>query len=133
VAINASAAELDELELVHHAMQQAVDDTTRAGRLLDEFHDVMYAAARNRLLQETATNLRDTLGRFRVATLASPERRREHVAEQGQLLEALKQHDPELAESTARQHIRHAREVGLEMLRGLDPTAMAGRRRSARS
>jgi DNA-binding GntR family transcriptional regulator len=125
VAINAAEAELEELALVHQAMQRAVDsDTTLAARLLDEFHDVMYVAARNRLLEETARNLRDTLGRFRIATLASQERWQEHVAEQGELLRALEQRDPDLAEATARQHIRHARDVGLAILRASSPLEM---------
>jgi DNA-binding GntR family transcriptional regulator len=128
VAIHASNAELEELELMHQAMERAVDDTTLAARLLDDFHDLMYSASRNRLLQVSARNLRDTLGRFRVATLASAERRREHVVEKRELLEALKRRDPELAEATARQQIRRAREIGLEMLRALHPSVIGGRR-----
>ena len=134
VAINASAAELEELALVHHAMERALDDdTTMAARLLDEFHDLMYAAARNRLLEETARSLRDTLGRFRIATLASLQRWREHVSEQGELLCALRQRDPDLAEATARQHIRHARDVGLAMLRASAPSEIGSRRRLPRA
>jgi DNA-binding GntR family transcriptional regulator len=125
VATHASTAELEQLELVHEAMERALDDTTRVARLLDEFHDLMHQASRNRLLRDTARNLRDTLGRFRIATLASPERRREHLAEQGRLLAAVKQRNPEQAEALARQHIRRAREVGLDMLRTLPASDLA--------
>jgi len=133
VATHASMAQLEELELLQEAMERAVDDTTLEARLLDEFHDLMYAASRNRLLEDSARNLRDTLGRFRIATLASTERRREYVADQRNLLEAIKRRDPELAEATARQNIRRAREVGLEMLRALHPSELGGRRKLPRA
>lgn len=130
VAVHATAAELEQLELVHEAMRRALDDATAAARLLDEFHDLMYRACRNRLLQESARHLRDTLGRFRIATMASLERRQEHLAGQYELLSALKGRDADTAETLARQDLQRGRAVGLEMLRALQPAELSARART---
>jgi len=117
VATNATAAELDELELLHRAMERVGDDdASRLAGLHDDFHGVMYRATRNKLLYETARHLRETLGRFRAATLASAERRREHLAEHAALLDAIRRRDSDGAEALARKQIQRAREVGLDML-----------------
>jgi DNA-binding GntR family transcriptional regulator len=107
---------LDELERLQRASQLALGEPERCATIHDEFHALMYRATGNRLLDETARHLRETLGRFRQATLATAERQSEHFAAHEELLAAIRRGDADAAEALARQQIRRGWEVGMQML-----------------
>jgi DNA-binding GntR family transcriptional regulator len=119
--------ELSRLQVILESMQEAVVADRRDQVVIANvrFHDIIYGAAGNEMLERIARDLREFVRRFTTLHFASPERvedvLREHIA----ILTALKNHDPEAAERASDAHLEAAREyLGRMQLREFAENAL---------
>ena len=79
------------------------------------FHDVIYGAAGNGMLERLGRDLREFVRRFTTLPFASPERVNDVLVEHRAIVAALEGHDPEAAEAASRAHLSAAREYVVRM------------------
>lgn len=110
-------SELSRLKLILDSMRDAVENDRREQIVIanHRFHDVIYAAAGNRMLARVASDLRDYVRRFSTLPFASPGRVEHVVTEHEAILEALERHDPDAAEKASDKHLANAREYLVRM------------------
>lgn len=92
----ASAGEVD--------LEQIVQSDT-------DFHALVYKASRNERLIQILANLREQIQRFRTTSLAVPGRMKLAIDEHRMIVEALRNHDSEVAQTLAIAHIVTAENV----------------------
>jgi DNA-binding GntR family transcriptional regulator len=90
------------------------------------FHRAIWQAARNRTLTDLLERLAVHLRRYPATTYLRSGRWEEALEEHRQLLEAIRQGDPEAAAKVAEKHMWAARDVRLDMIRDA-PEDPAGR------
>lgn len=102
--------ELEELERRLHFVARRVEegDLSRLVEADTEFHDLLYRASRNQRLVQIIGNLREQIQRLRAASLATPGRMQEMLAEHKQIVEAVARRNGALARRLAEQHIENA-------------------------
>ena len=84
------------------------------------FHETLYRCAHNRYLLKTLNSLQESMALLGPTTLVLAERARTSSREHQEIVAALEQRDPDLAERIVREHIRAAYKVRLtRMLRTL--------------
>jgi DNA-binding GntR family transcriptional regulator len=93
------------------------DDETRAATNL-EFHGAVWAAGHNAVLQDLLERLTVHLVRAPRSTLSAQGRWQEALGEHAALLDAVTAGDADRAGQIAADHMRTAREIRLELLRG---------------
>ena len=110
-------SELARLRLIVDSMRDAVINDRREQIVLanQRFHDVIYAAAGNRMLARVASDLRDYVRRFSTLPFASPGRVEHVLTEHEAILDALERHDPEGARQASDKHLANAREYLVRM------------------
>ncbi|MHA1153599.1 MAG: GntR family transcriptional regulator [Alphaproteobacteria bacterium] len=114
-------AEIDLLDALLARAEAAEDHPTRLASINREFHQAIQAAAHNRYLTQTLDGLRNALALLRGTTFALPGRAAEAQNEHRSILDAIRAHDAEAAETAARAHIAQAERARLRMLLELDP------------
>lgn len=72
----------------------------------NRFHELLYDASGSRELQRVLTDYHQYVKRIRRITLSQCRRVEKSTDEHRQIVEALKAHDPQLAQSKAKEHIR---------------------------
>ncbi|MDQ7092782.1 GntR family transcriptional regulator [Desulfosporosinus sp. PR] len=82
-----------------------------------DFHALVYKASRNDRLIQILANLREQIQRFRSTSLAVPGRNKDAIEEHRMIVEALRNHNSEEAQSLAMAHIVTAENVMFETLR----------------
>ncbi len=84
----------------------------------NKFHETLYGASHSRILEQVLSNFHHYLQRVRKVTLQSKERAIQSNEEHRQIVEAIRQHDGELAQKLADDHImstiRNIERVGWE-------------------
>jgi DNA-binding GntR family transcriptional regulator len=110
-------SELARLRVVVDSMQQAIGEGRREQVVVanTHFHDVIYGAAGNEMLERLGRDLREFVRRFTTLPFASPERVDHVLTEHRNIVEALEKHDPEAAEAASRAHLAAAREYVVRM------------------
>jgi len=110
-------SELDRLRVVVELMEQAIVNDRREQVVVANavFHDVIYGAAGNELLERLGRDLREFVRRFTTLPFASPERVDHVLNEHRDIVAALEKHDPEAAEDASRAHLSAAREYVVRM------------------
>ncbi|OVZ64979.1 GntR family transcriptional regulator [Pigmentiphaga sp. NML080357] len=84
------------------------------------FHETLYRCAHNRYLLKTLNSLQESMSLLGPTTLAMPGRAQSSSREHQEMVAALEQRDPDLAERITREHIRAAYKVRLtRMLRNI--------------
>lgn len=81
-----------------------------------DFHALVYAASRNERLIQILANLREQIQRFRATSLAVPGRNKLAIEEHRMIVDALRRHDSEEAQTLAMAHIVTAENVMFEVL-----------------
>jgi DNA-binding GntR family transcriptional regulator len=111
-AYRITPTEVSRLQVILESMQEAIEADRREQVVTANmrFHDVIYGAAGNDMLERIARDLRDFVRRFTTLPFASPERVEDVLKEHMAILNALKNHDPEAAERASRAHLGAARE-----------------------
>ncbi|MFZ3131458.1 MAG: GntR family transcriptional regulator [Desulfosporosinus sp.] len=105
----------DELEQMERALFYRVDqgelDLEQLVKSDTDFHALVYKASRNERLIQILANLREQIQRFRTTSLAVPGRMKLAIDEHRRIVEALRNHDSEEAQSLAIAHIVTAENV----------------------
>lgn len=83
-------------------------DSDSIRNLDSEFHRLIYSYCGSRILSELLSDLHRKVQRFRRSSVEDPDRARAAVKEHGEILDALKGRDRELAERLAVAHITNA-------------------------
>jgi len=107
-AQHATAPEIAMLYRIQQELNAAAHDPTLVVALNRRFHRAIYEAAHNRYLMQTLDNLHDSFALLHSNTSRLTKRRRESDQEHRQIIAAIEQHDPDLAEKAAREHILQA-------------------------
>jgi DNA-binding GntR family transcriptional regulator len=107
-----TTSQLQRLRVVNRRMSEALLAGRRDQALVanDLFHDLLYRAARNPILTQVGSDLRDAVRLFNTFSQAAPGRMGEVVTEHKAIVEALEGGDPEAAERASRRHLAAARE-----------------------
>jgi DNA-binding GntR family transcriptional regulator len=110
-------SELARLRLIVDSMADAVANDRHEQIVVANlrFHDVIYSAAGNPMLERVASDLRDYVRRFSTLPFASPDRVQQVLAEHEAILGALEKHDPAAAERASDSHLANAREYLVQM------------------
>jgi DNA-binding GntR family transcriptional regulator len=90
-----------------------------------DFHALVYKASRNERLIQILANLREQIQRFRSTSLAVPGRNKDAIEEHRMIVEALRNHNVEEAQSLAMSHIVTAENIMFETLRMKNDHGMA--------
>jgi DNA-binding GntR family transcriptional regulator len=113
-AQHASPGEIETIERLATTFEKSKADAARMAAVNRQLHLAIYEASHNRYLLRMLGDLNDSLAllpgttaRGR-ATIAQKEHRR--------IVEAIRKRDPDEAEAAAREHIRRAESVRLEMM-----------------
>lgn len=83
-------------------------DTEQIWRLDSDFHNLLYDASRSRPLRYMLTSFHNYIKRARDISMHAEGRAEKAVSEHRAILEAIRQHDPALAESRTAEHIVNA-------------------------
>jgi DNA-binding GntR family transcriptional regulator len=110
-ALNATEADLQELELLHdklsrHAKARRINDYYAANFAI---HEAIIALANNRWLAQVIGDLRKILKLARLQQLHAPGRLEQSLSEHLAVFAALKARDPEGAEAAMRTHLTRQR------------------------
>ncbi len=114
----AQRASLAEIEMLAQLNEQIAAATRRRDvqtlpALNKQFHEAIYRATRNKRLADLLNTMHDSVQRFKRSTLSNPKRADEALEEHRQILEAIRNRDPDRAEALARQHKEKAKLVRL--------------------
>jgi DNA-binding GntR family transcriptional regulator len=105
----------DELEQMERVLFYRADegelDLEQLVKSDTDFHALVYKASRNERLIQILANLREQIQRFRTTSLAVPGRMKHAIDEHRRIVEALRNHDSEEAQSLAIAHIVTAENV----------------------
>lgn len=115
-AQHASESEIAYLELLVKEFGDAGDAPKLLAKLNVRFHRTIYAASRNRYVQEALNNFEDALSLLQSTTFSMPERHAAACEEHKEIVAAITGHDSERAEAAARHHIGEAQKARLRML-----------------
>lgn len=113
-----NAADLLRLESLLERDRSMVDpsDSTRTSTNM-EFHESVWAATHNEVLQDLLRRLTVHLVRAPHSTLSAPGRWEQALDEHAALVEAIRRRDADTACSIASEHMSSAREIRLQLLR----------------
>lgn len=117
-AQNASAVEIQLIEHVLDVFDATKGDARRYSRLNHEFHDAVYAAAKNEYLQKSLERLWDALASVPSTTYQLVGRPESASEEHRAILRAIKARQSDEAEWAARKHIREVLRHRTAMLFG---------------
>jgi DNA-binding GntR family transcriptional regulator len=116
-ARQASPYDVSDLRRIAEAFEATGEEPDRLATLNAAFHQAIYEAAHNRYLIRTLGELHDALALLQTTTFTVQGRYAGSVAEHGRIVDAIEARDPDRAEREARDHIRHALEARLEIMR----------------
>lgn len=92
------------------------NNSSRLAHINQAFHRAICDAAHNRYMQQSLNDLGDALALLRDTTFAMPGRSRTADIEHGAIVDAIEKRDPDAAETQARDHIRQAQRLRMQML-----------------
>ena len=137
-AKNCGEKELEKLEDVYRRMEKYLqeDNIVKYIQADKEFHGSFIHFSGNEILVSMAENLSSRIARFRFMTLRFPRRAKESLNEHKKILDALKGHEPEVAEKEVKSHILTSSEYLKKILKEGDslnsvPEAMKSSLREA--
>lgn len=105
--------ELEQMERLMVEIGENIDQGNMEGiiTLDSQFHDILYKASRNDRLVGIINNLREQFTRFRSISIMYPGRLKNTLEEHRQLVEAIAQRNPEVAQQLAREHMENAEQT----------------------
>lgn len=104
VAVQASDAELQELQALHQELETAMDQTDRFFAINERFHMRVLAIADNRWRDQMVADLRKVMKLNRHHSLLKTGRIAESLQEHRAILQALVKRDPALSAQRVREH-----------------------------
>lgn len=118
-ALRASATDRKRIELLHERARASVEhrDAAAYSDLNEEFHHAIYAGARNKTIESTATSLRQRLAPFRSRVFfAVDNRMHRSIEEHAAVVQAILQHDAQAAADRMRDHAAYSAMNALQYL-----------------
>ena len=115
-AQHASDSDIAALHRLLDQFVQAKDDPSQMAKIDRRFHGAIYEAAHNRYLTQSLEQLFDSLALMQSTTFTAPGRPSSADQEHRLIVSAIEQRNPDAAEEAAREHIRRARQVRLDMM-----------------
>ena len=115
-AQHASEGEIAYLEQLVNEFAETGSSPASLAKLNVRFHQTIYAASRNRYVQEALNNFEDALSLLQSTTFSLPERQAAAYAEHGEIVSAIALHDSEAAERAARHHIGEAQKARIRIM-----------------
>ncbi len=103
---HAVSAEIDALEQLNAQIADSVADPANAAALNQQFHRILYQAARNRFLLDAARSLTNALLLLGPTTLADAERIAVVCQQHRAIIDAMKAGDAEAAADAAEAHLQ---------------------------
>ncbi|MEM6415345.1 MAG: GntR family transcriptional regulator [Pseudomonadota bacterium] len=121
-ALRITASELEELEGVHasYSGDKGSSDFDDYYTKSIQFHEVIVASAKNKILQDIAIDLAQKLKPYRLRTLELPRRVEKSIEEHTRVLQAIATNDEEAAERFMREHTRLVTESAMLLTRIFD-------------
>lgn len=109
-AENITAAQLDELDEImllseFYIKKEGNINPEQVTELDGRFHNILYEASGSRILSHVLTDFHGYVQRARKFSVVSEERARKSIREHKQILRAIKEKDPDLAEQLANDHM----------------------------
>lgn len=102
---NLTEEDLGEMQAANLEIKEMIDtDDTDFQSVNRKFHSVIWKRANSERLQTLLSNLYSEAAQYRHMMVIQPGRMKEVAEEHDQFLDALKKHDPELAEQSVRDH-----------------------------
>ena len=105
--------ELEELVKREERLRGDFEELVRHNRL---FHEAVHRGAHNRYLEKSLSAVNDSMWLLGKSQMLLPHRAQAALAEHGELLAAIRKHDPDAAEEAARRHVRSAQKERLKQL-----------------
>lgn len=112
-ARHATDAEIANLERINEKFAAASEEPQLAAQWNRQFHARLYDAARNRYLRQAVEDLQETIALLPDTTFVQDGRTGTATDEHVAIIEAIRRHDPEVAEKAAINHIKAALNVRL--------------------
>ena len=112
-ARHATEAEIANLERINEKFAAASGDPQLAAQWNRQFHARLYDAARNRYLRQAVEDLQETIALLPDTTFVQDGRTDTATGEHVDIIEAIRRHDPDVAEKAAINHIKAALDVRL--------------------
>lgn len=111
-----TALDLSRLEAIHEEMQgMTADDPAACVAWNNRFHEALWKASHNATLEDVITRLISHLARYPQTTLTFPGRWERVLKEHAEIIDALREQDPERAATAAAGHMTVARDTRLRM------------------
>lgn len=110
--------ELEEMERILMKTAELVEEG-RVEEIIEwdtRFHEALVKAAHNPRLSQLVANLREQVQRFRNSSLRHPGRLKVALEEHRQIVEAIAERDPDLAQNRAYEHIESAENSLMEVI-----------------
>jgi DNA-binding GntR family transcriptional regulator len=114
-AQHASTAEIKHLSGILEREKAAKRDPRRLVEINFDFHHRLYCAAHNRYLLQSLNLVVDTLGLLRHSTFVLSGSAKAAHDQHKRIIAAIEKRSPEEAEAAARQHVREALELRLQL------------------
>ena len=97
-------------------MEKLVQSGDMAGQLTKnrEFHEIIHKVSENKVLQSMASNLFDSIERYRLQFLSLPRRPTEVLKDHLKLIEAIESHEMDTSEILMRRHIENTGRIMLD-------------------
>lgn len=113
-----SQEELDRLEYLMISISKKGDekDYKSVVKLDEEFHDVLFKAARNEKLSQIIGNLHEQIHRYRAASLSYPGRLKNTLEEHENIVNALAKRDADAAGKAVREHVDAAESSFMQVM-----------------
>jgi len=113
-------AETDLLDDLLRRADACPDKPDELARLNRQFHQTIYAAAHNRYLTQTLVQIRNAMALLQGTTYSVPGRPDTAAAEHRDILNAIRERNPDAAEAAASTHIAAAQRARLQLLMETD-------------
>lgn len=111
-----TALDLSRLEAIHEEMQGiSADDPAACVGWNNRFHEALWKASHNATLEDVTARLISHLARYPQTTLTFPGRWERVLKEHAEIIDALRDQDPERAAAAAAGHMTVARDTRLRM------------------
>lgn len=115
----ASESEILVLEDLLEKHREAGEDAETLSRINRQFHHMIYRTAHNRYLLDLLSTAQDYMLLLHKTTYYAPGRPETALEEHCQIVNAIKARDSQAAETAARQHIREAQRIRMQLQFGM--------------
>ncbi|MGI6588128.1 MAG: GntR family transcriptional regulator [Peptococcia bacterium] len=118
-AERATADEIEEMEryLVEENDYLYNEDILLTVKTDVGLHELIYKATRNEKIMSITSNLKEQIYRLRSTSITLPGRKKRSLLEHQGIVEAISEREVELAQRLGQEHIEHAEQAMLELLR----------------